>query len=140
MIRGIPMIIVYLSFTVAGDRKEAFDVWFPALVARALTHRGCVSYDHYEDPLRPGHHALLEAWESPELQAEHTGTPEHAEIVGLGSTVYGMRDLVVRRWADAREYSLTHRAVTTSGRASPVPAPAAGSTALPGRGDRGGPA
>lgn len=107
------MIIVYLTFTVDPDRSEAFDRWFPTLVSRTHAHEGCIAYDHYVDPGRPDAHVLFEVWASVGEQAAHTRTPEHAEIINLGSERYGMRDLVVRRWTAAGDYTVVRRSLTT---------------------------
>lgn len=116
------MIVTHLSFTVDPDRSEAFDRWFPPLVARTLTHAGCLGYDHLVDPARPGRHVLLEVWASDEALAGHTRTAEHAEIIQLGSARYGMRDLVLRQWRDAGDCLVTRRPRTTKEPASAVSA------------------
>jgi quinol monooxygenase YgiN len=107
------LIVTHLSFAVDADRSTAFDCWFPPLVARTQTHPGCLGYDHLVDPASPDRHVLLEVWASREALAGHTRTAEHAEIIQLGSTRYGMRDLVLRQWLDAGDCTITRRPRTT---------------------------
>ena len=112
------MIVTHLSFTVDADREEDFRRWFPPLVERTQAHAGCLGYEHLIDPARPGCHVLLEVWASQDALASHTRTPEHAEISRLGSTRYGMRDLVVRQWRDAGDCTITRRPGTAKEPAS----------------------
>jgi quinol monooxygenase YgiN len=107
------VIVTHLSFRVIPQYSHAFETWFAPLVARTLTHRGCLTYDHLVDPADPTRHVLVEVWESPSALSEHTSTAEHAEIIGRGSDEFGMYDLVLHRWADARDHSVTSRPRTT---------------------------
>jgi quinol monooxygenase YgiN len=107
------VIVTHLSFRVTEQHAQDFEAWFAPLVARTLTHRGCLSYDHLIDPADPSRHVLLEVWASPSALSEHATTAEHAEIIGRGSDDFGMYDLVLHRWADARAHSVTSRPRTT---------------------------
>ena len=107
------MIVNHLSFSVAAAKQSAFDEWFPPLVQRTLSHSGCVGYDHLVDPNDPHHHFLIEVWASPEALEAHAKTAEHAEITRDGTALFGMHDLVLRRWADAGGFTITERPRTT---------------------------
>jgi quinol monooxygenase YgiN len=114
------VIVTHLSFTVDPDRMDAFISWFGPLVRRSRQHRGCVGYQHLVNPDDLTRHYLLEVWASPEALAEHTKSPEHAEIIRLGSDRFGMRDLVLHRWAEAEGHTVTARPRTNKTPGDPV--------------------
>ena len=65
-----------------GEYQRALEAAI-ALVAKSVSHQGCISYDAFESATRGDVFAIIETWESQALLDAHMQTPEFAEYVGI---------------------------------------------------------
>ena len=105
------MIIIYVSFELESDPVE-FDAWFMPLVEETRASAGCIAYDYLVDPVRRSRRYMFEVWDSDSAATRHSGAPAHLEMLALGTSRYGMRDLRIDRWDDPRRHKHSMRART----------------------------
>lgn len=103
------MLVNYVSFRVETEDRAAFDAWYSGLVSKAQTEEGCLVYEYFTDPNDPDRGVTLAAWRGSEDLAAHRLHPSHIELVGLGSSKWGMRDFRVHSWTDVGGYRISER-------------------------------
>jgi hypothetical protein len=75
----------------------------------ARNEKGCIAYDYLLDPEQPKRGINFEIWETPENFQAHMLHPNHAEMMALGSLKWGIRDLRMHFWFDARGHQFNVR-------------------------------
>ena len=103
------MLINYVTFEVDTDDREAFDEWYGRLAEDARQEEGCILYVYLKDPHRPTRGVTVAAWRSEEDIAAHRQHPSHIELVALGSSKWGMRDMTVHSFRDVGDYRVSTR-------------------------------
>ena len=103
------MLVNYVTFEVDTDDRSAFDQWYLRLVDDARQEDGCILYVYLTDPAHPTRGVTIAAWREEENIAAHRLHPSHIELVALGSTKWGMRDLTVHSFRDVGRYKVGSR-------------------------------
>jgi len=104
------MLVNYVTFEVDTDDRDAFDRWYLRLVDDARQEDGCILYVYLTDPRHPTRGATIAAWRGEDDIAAHRLHPSHIELLALGSTKWGMRDITVHSFRDVGRYQVGGRA------------------------------
>lgn len=103
------MLVNYVTFEVDTDDREAFDQWYLRLADDARQEDGCILYVYLKDPRHPTRGVTVAAWRGEEDIAAHRLHPSHIELLALGSTKWGMRNITVHSFRDVGQYSVGSR-------------------------------
>jgi quinol monooxygenase YgiN len=103
------MLVNYVIFDVETDDRVAFDAWYRRLAEDAQREPGCIAYDYLTDPAHPTGGAVVAAWETEEDIARHRLHPSHVELMALGSSKWGMRNIRRHSFTNIGNYSVSAR-------------------------------
>jgi quinol monooxygenase YgiN len=102
------MHVYYCTFELPRDDREAFNDWMIEITRRCQSQDRCVIYEYVTNPARPDEGALMAAWADREAMDKHRIFEAHVEMAALGSSRYGMRNLNMHVWSDARGHAEEH--------------------------------